>query len=165
MRSKGSAQELENRRRLAVQRVHDGYSSTAVARFLGVQPRSVQRWLAAARAQGPQGLTAKPHPGRTPKLTFDQEVAVVSWLEAPATAFGFANDLWTAPRVAHLIRQRFGVAFHPRYVNAWLTDRGVTPQKPQRVPRERDQQAIDRWLDEDWPRLKKKRPSARPISS
>jgi transposase len=61
--------------------------------------------------------------------------------------------LWTAPRVAQLIERTFGVKFHPRYLNAWLTARDIAPQKPRRQPRERDQDEIDRWIDEDWPRL------------
>src|SRR5687768_13387390 len=119
MRTKGSAQELERRRRLAVQRVHDGYSAAAVAGFLGVHLRTVRRWLAADRDDPKHGLNAKPHPGRPPKLTFDQELVALSWLYARPTSFGFATDLWTAPRIAALIAKTFGVRFHARYVNAW----------------------------------------------
>ena len=165
MRTKGSAQELERRRRLAVQRVHDGYSAAAVAGFLGVHLRTVRRWLAADRDDPKHGLNAKPHPGRPPKLTFDQELVALSWLYARPTSFGFATDLWTAPRIAALIAKTFGVRFHARYVNAWLTERGVTPQKPRRQPRERDQAEIDRWLAEDWRRIKKKPSKSWPTSS
>src|SRR5439155_12167202 len=165
MRTKGSAQELERRRRLAVQRVHDGYTAVEVARFLGVHLRTVRSWLAADRDDPKHGLNPKPHFGRPPKLTFDQELEVLCWLYAKPTSFGFATDLWTAPRIAQRMAKEFGVHFHPRYVNAWLTERGVTPQKPQRRPRERDQEAIDRWLAEDWQRIKKKRRRSRPISS
>jgi transposase len=165
MRSKGSAPELERRRKLAVQRVHEGYSAADVARFLGVHLRTVRRWLAADRDDPKHGLNSKPHLGRPPKLSFDQELEVLCWLYAKPTSFGFATDLWTAPRIAHLIAQKLGVHFHPRYVNAWLTERGVRPQKPQRRARERDQQAIDRWLAQDWERIKKKPTTNGPISS
>ncbi len=37
-----SAQELENRRRLAVARVNEGYAQTEVAHFLEVDVRSVR---------------------------------------------------------------------------------------------------------------------------
>ena len=43
------------------------------------------------------------------------------------------------------------------YLSAWLRARGFTPQKPQRVPRERDPKASAAWLESDWPRLKKTR--------
>ena len=156
MRTKGSAAELERRRKLAVQRVHEGYPAAEVARFLGVHLRSVRRWLAAERDEPRHGLNAKFHRGRPPKLTFEQELAVLSWLYAKPTSYGFATDLWTAPRLAHLIEKKLGVHLHPRYVNAWLRERGVTPQKPQRQAQERDPQEIERWLAQDWERIKKK---------
>jgi len=43
MRTEGSAVVLEYRRRLAVQRVEDGYSIEDVADFLGVDRRTVRR--------------------------------------------------------------------------------------------------------------------------
>ena len=86
----------------------------------------------------------------------DQGQVALGWLTKPATEFGFATELWTAPRVAKLIEKEFGVAYHPRYLNEWLTARGITPQKPRRVPRERDQAEIDRWVAEELPRIKKK---------
>jgi transposase len=165
MRSKGSAQELENRRKLAVRRIHEGYAPDDVAAFLGVHPRTLWRWLARDRDDPKHGLNAKPHRGRPPKLTFDQDLEVLSWFYYSPTSFGFPTDLWTAARVAHLIEQKLGVRFHPRYVSAWLAERGITPQKPRRQPRERDQEEIDRWLREDWARLEKKLSSKAPTSS
>src|SRR6516225_1476804 len=102
MRTKGSAPELERRRRLAVQRIQEGYRPIDVARFLGVHPKSVLRWCARFRDDGRHGLAARPHRGRPPKLTFDQELEVLTWFYARPTAYGFATDLWTAPRIAQL---------------------------------------------------------------
>ena len=59
----------ERRRCLAVQRLQEGYSADEVADVLGVDPRSVRRWAAAFRDQGPRGLAARPVPGRPGKLT------------------------------------------------------------------------------------------------
>lgn len=160
-----SAQELENRRRLAVARVAEGYAQTEVARFLGVNVRSVRRWVAAHRLEGEAGLAASTAPGQAPKLTPGQTEVVLGWLAKPATDFGFATELWTAPRVAGLIERSFGVAYHPRYLNEWLTARGITPQKPRRVPRERDQAEIDRWVAEELPRIKKRPRRTGPTSS
>jgi transposase len=165
MRTKGSAQELENRRRLAVARVHDGYTQAEVARFLGVHPRTVGRWVAAHRAGGDAGLAPKPHPGPTPRLTPEQERAVLGWFDKDPTEFGFPTSLWTAPRLAQLIARTFGVHYHPRYLNAWLAARRITPQKPERRARERDPERIARWLKHDWPRIKKKRAASVPMSS
>lgn len=154
MRPKGTANELANRRRLAVRRVREGYSVAEVAAFLGVSQRSVFRWLAAARDCGDRaGLNPYPHPGPRPRLDLAQQCQVIDWLDEPPSAHGFANELWTAPRVASLIERRFGVRYHPRYLNEWLTARGVRPLKPRRRAREQDPQEVRRWLSEDWATL------------
>src|SRR5215216_3017865 len=109
MRSTGSPEVLEYRRRLAVQRVCEGYSSQEVAEFLGVDPSSVRRWVAAFRCQGGAGLAAKPVPGRPPKLTAAQEKVVLRWLGDNPSDHGFATELWTAGRLAGLIEQEWGI--------------------------------------------------------
>jgi transposase len=155
--------ELERRRFLAVQRVNQGYTQVEVAAFLGVTPRSVRRWMHAWRDGSWSALKAKGRSGRPPHLTSEQTTTVLGWFRQNPTAFGFTTELWTARRVAQLIQQRFGVSFNHRYLSAWLTDRAITPQKPQRRARERDQERIDRWVAEDWPRILKKGLNAGPM--
>jgi transposase len=142
---------------LAVQQVLDGYTTQEVGEFLGVDPRSVRRWVAAYRQGGGPGLLARPASGRPPKLTLTQEKIVRRWLAASPTEHGFDTELWTAPRIGRLIGDEFGVRMNARYLSAWLRDRGFTPQKPERIPRERDPEAIAAWLESDWPRIKKRR--------
>lgn len=148
---------MEYRRCLAVRRVSEGYTAAEVADFLGIDPSSVRRWVAASRRQGSAGLAARAVPGRPAKLTPAQGKIVLRWLSDDPTEHGFATELWTARRLALLIEQEWGVHFNPDYLGAWLRLRGYTPQKPRRVPRERDDGAIARWLACDWPRIKKRR--------
>lgn len=157
MRPAGSPDVLEYRRRLAVQRVHDGYPIPEVADFLGVDPSSVRRWVASFRHHGDQALAARPVPGRPSKLTTTQEKIVCRWLADNPTAHGFATELWTAPYLAQLIAEEWGIHFHPDYLGTWLRQRGYTPQKPWRKPRECDDEAIAAWLAHDWTRIKKTR--------
>ncbi len=164
MRTEGSPNELERRRRLAVQRVLEGYSTQEVADFLDVDPSSVRRWVAAFRCQGTDGLVARPVSGRPPKLTLLQEKIIRRWLCDSPTEHGFDTGLWTAPRLGQLIHEEFGARLNPRYLSAWLRERGFTPQKPERVPRERDPEAIAAWLESDWPRIKKRRGGRGPRS-
>jgi transposase len=165
MRSNGTAKELEARRRLAVQRVEDGWSQREVAAFLGVHPVTVAKWMARFRAGGEDGLTAKPTPGRPRFLTADQEKQVLGWLADPPTKHGFRTDLWTARRVAELIRTRLQVAFHPHYLREWLRKRNYTPQKPARRAKQQNPAEVDRWLREEWPRIEKKSKPTTPTSS
>ena len=165
MRSPGSSDELERRRQLAVQRVLEGYPIEEVADFLGVHRTTVSRWMAAFRTGGTPGLAARPAAGRPPKLTHAQEKIVRRWLADKPTEHGFSTDLWTGPRVAHMIRREFGIEVNPKYLTVWLRRRGFTPQKPRRVPRQRDPEVIAAWLASDWPRIKKKPGGSTPASS
>ena len=136
MRTRGSPEELEHRRQLAVRRSLEGYSADEIAEFLDVAPRTVWRWLASFREAGFEGLSARPVSGRPPKLTTTQEKVVRRWLTENPTTHGSATELWTGPRLAQLIRQEFGIRLNPRYLCTWMRARGFTPQKPQRVARE-----------------------------
>ena len=155
----------EVRRRLAVTRVSEGWSPADTAAFLGVHVETVRKWVRAHKAGGDGGLVGKPHPGRPPFLTPTQQAEVLGWLTRKPTALGFATDLWTAARVAHLIKERFGVAYHPSYLREWLTKRRHSPQKPARRAKQRNPVALDRWLQDDYPALQKKSPRSRRTSS
>jgi transposase len=72
-----------------------------------------------------------------------------------ALAAGFDTDLWTCPRVAELIKRRFGVEYHVDHIGRLLHGLGWTPQKPAARAVERDEGEIRRWIKEDWPRVKK----------
>ena len=156
MRLPGSPAEFERRRRLAVRRLQTGYSVAQVAAFLEVDPSSVRRWRQAFARQGKRALRARHGAGRPPKLSATQEKIVRRWLRSPASEHGFATELWTGARLALLLWEEFGLRLNPTYLSVWLRARGLTPQKPARVPRERDPQAIAHWLEADWPRIKKK---------
>jgi len=156
--------EMEARRRLAVEKVNAGWPQSEVADFLGVHPVTVAKWAANYRAAGDAGLAAKPTPGRPRLLTPAQEAEVRSWLEGRPSEFGFRTDLWTAARVAQLIKQQFGVTYHPNYLREWLARRGHSPQKPMRRAKQRDPVEIDRWLREDYPEVKKKSKRGGPTS-
>ena len=134
----------------------NGQTQAAVAKTLGVHAVTVAKWMARRRAEGEAGLAAKPTLGRPRFLTAQQDLQVRAWLAQKPTAHGFPTDLWTARRVAELIRRNFGVAFHPNYLREWLTRRGYSPQRPTRRVRQRNEEAIIHWVANDWPRIQKK---------
>src|SRR5215469_3014432 len=152
MRPKGTSAELERRRRRAVELVEQGESPTVVARILGVRPASLHRWR--RMAQKPHGLDAKPIPGRPRQLSDYHLRKLERLLRQGAKKHGWPNDLWTASRVARLLRERFGVSFHPEHVRKILKRRlGWTSQKPRRKPRERNDKEVERWKGDELPRI------------
>ena len=80
-----------------------------------------------------------------------------------AQANGFDTDLWTLERVAVVFTQLTGVRHHPGHVWVILRHRlGWTLQRPERRASERDEDAITRWVQQEWPRIKKGQPRNRP---
>ncbi|MEW5807184.1 MAG: helix-turn-helix domain-containing protein, partial [Acidobacteriota bacterium] len=73
MRPQGTPQQLEKRRRQAIQLLKQGKHLSAVARHLGASRSSVSRWYQAYQKNGPDGLRPKPIPGRPPKLSQAQK--------------------------------------------------------------------------------------------
>src|SRR2546430_16377368 len=69
MRPKGTAVELERRRRRAMRLLESGHSLATVARMVGAAFSAVWRWRGAGRRHGPASLGPKPPPGRPPQLT------------------------------------------------------------------------------------------------
>ena len=155
MRPPGSAKALERRRRRAVSLLDEGYTQAEVARSVKASESSVHRWRRMARRK--DGLAAKPPSGRKRRLTAAQHRRLERMLGKGARAHGWANDLWTAPRVTELIRREFGVEYHVDHVYRLLVQQlGWSSQKPERRARERDEAAIEHWRCKEFPRIKKR---------
>jgi transposase len=122
---------------------------------VGVHLSSVKRWKVAWKKGGVEAVAAKSNPGRTPRLSASQKRQLEKILLRGPLKAGYANELWTCPRVAEVIQRLFGVRYHVDYVGTLLHKLGWSPQKPEQRARERDEEAVARWRRENLPRLKK----------
>ena len=156
MRPSGNPEVYERRRRRAIELLKNGERPVDVARILGVDRRSVRRWNAAYRQQGIRALRSRHNSGRPAKLSTETTKQLRKVLVEGAGAAGFPTDLWTCPRVATVIRKRYGVSYHVDYLPRLLRSLGFTPQKPQRRAVERNRNRIRGWKYVQWPRIKKK---------
>lgn len=155
MRPHGSPKALERRRRRAIELLNQGFQPVEVASQLGVDRRSVRRWKATYQKGGATAIRAQPAPGRPSALDEKAKARLERLLLKGAKAAGFPTDLWTCPRVAEVIGERFGVEYHVDHIGRLLRGMGWSPQKPTRRAVERDEAAIKRWAKTDWPRVKK----------
>jgi transposase len=155
MRVKGSAEELEHRRRRALDLLADGRSLREVARTIGCDPSSVMRWRDAWREGGDAALKVVAASGRPRKLTDTQLRRLVKLLLRGPLKHGYATDLWTTARVAEVIERVFGVHYDPDHVGRLLHQLGWSHQKPERRATERDEEAIEEWTRKRWPQVKK----------
>lgn len=155
MSRKGSAEELERRRLRAAALIEQGdLASGEIAERVGVSLTSVKVWKRALREGSKKALAAKPHLGPKSKLTDEQKACLAEIVREGAVATGFANDLWTTRRVREVVLREFGVEYDPDHLGRILHDLGFSPQKPQVRASQRDEEAIERWRTDDWPRIK-----------
>lgn len=144
----------EARRFRAYELAQTGWSQTAIAEALGVTQSAVSKWLTKAAA-GPEALRARKSPGRPVKLTAIQRETLVTLLTQGAEAHGFDGEVWTSARVATLIARELGVTLCDRQVRRLLHQLHWSRQQPIRRAEQRDEAAIQRWVRERWPALKK----------
>jgi transposase len=109
-----------------VRHVLAGYRQRTVARFLGVHPSVVCRWMKACRRGGDGALAGRDSGGRPRKLSRGRERQVLGWFRRSPKSFGFPTELWTAARVARVIDRKWQITFHPRYLNPWLAERRIS---------------------------------------
>jgi transposase len=129
----------------------------AVAEKVGAVPSSVVRWEQAFDRNGEGGLSAIPQAGGQARLSPADKKKLVRFLLKGPRAFGWRTELWTLSRVAVVIRREFGVRYHVSHVHRMLRALGFSAQKPERLARERDDEAIALFRKKTWPAIKKKR--------
>jgi transposase len=146
----------EWRRLRALVLKQQGWYQRDIADALGVREETVSRWLARARAAGPEALRARCSPGHPPKLSAAQKRLLPEFLWHGAEAYGFRGQVWTCARIAQVILEEFGVCYHKDHVGRLLRELQWTPQVPIKRAIQRDEQAIARWRAEVWPELQRR---------
>ena len=164
-RLKGSADLLEDRRRRALALCDKGLSLNEVGRRIQCAASSVLRWLRVRRRGGPDALRVRSSPGRPPKLEPSQRRRLVKLLLKGPIAHGYRTNLWTTARIAVLIEHEFGVHYHRDHIGRLMHSLHWSHQKPECHAVERDEQAIERWKQKDWRRVKKTLRGWAPTSS
>jgi len=131
-----------------------GWKQRHIANALDVTEGAVSQWVAKARSHGPAALLARHHPGPAAKLESDQMRLIPDFLGHGAEAYGFRGEVWTCARIAKVIEEEFGVSYHKGHVSRLLKELDWTPQMPIARAIQRNEQEIERWRVEVWPRLK-----------
>jgi transposase len=147
---------MEKRRLKAVALFEKGLGPSEVARRLKVRRQSAHLWQVLWKKAGRSGLKSKGSAGCKSRLTPQQEAELTQAILDGATAAGHDTAVWTLPRIADLIRQRYQVAYHPGHVWHLLGRLGFSCQQPTRRAIERSAKEVNHWHHHRWPGLKKK---------
>jgi transposase len=152
-----SPQDWREGRRMRAWELHEqGWKQKAIAAALGVTEGAVSQWFKRAKTQGREVLRHQPAPGATPKLSPEQRAQLPAELSKGAEAFGFRGQVWTTARVAVMIKQQFGVSYHPAHCSRLLRSIKYSQQTPIQKATQRDEAAIQQWKNERWQELKKR---------
>ena len=157
--------QLEERRLEGARLLAEGRLSQAeVARELEVSRATISRWAEAFREGGQAALKARLAPGREPSLDREAKRRLLEDLGKGPLAWGYENHEWTLPRVAEVLWRTQRVRHHPSHLSRLLGRLGWSTQRPQARATQRDEQAIGRWLEEDFPAIQRGRESEGPPS-
>jgi len=143
---------------LAVKRVvEDGEAPSEVMKSLGLCRTSIYPWLRTFQEGGWEALVETIAHGPEPKLTEKQGQRVKRWiLGKDPRQYGFDFGLWTRRIVQALIEEKLGISLGLTAVGRLLARLDITPQKPLRRAYERDPKAVEFWLQERYPTLKRR---------
>ena len=108
--------ELERRRRRGARLLAAGQPQAEVARQVGVTRQTVKRGERLRQQGGLPALRRAVHFGRPERLSESQREELVRLLKGGSMAAGVATELWTLPRIARLIEERFSVSMVPSSV-------------------------------------------------
>lgn len=150
-----SAQEALRLR--VVNAVVAGMKQVEAVRVFGVSRPSICNWMSRYRHGGLRTLAAKTkgRPKSSSLLAGWQAAQVVrSITDRTPDQVKLPFVLWTREAVAALIEKRFDVRVSVWTVGRWLKSWGFSPQKPIRRAWEQNPVKVERWLKEEYPRVR-----------
>jgi len=155
-----TAQERARREQVrlaAAELIEAGASDREVARRFRVSRMSVNRWRRSLAAGGRAALASKGAGGARCKLTPAQLGELEAVLDAGPAAWGWEDQCWTLARIGELVWRQFGVEYTLAGLDLLLHRLGWSVQVPARRAAERDELAIARWREVEWPVIKGRR--------
>jgi transposase len=152
-----TAEERARRERLrlaAAEWIEEGASDREVAARFRVTRMSANRWRRALAAGGRPALASKGAGGARCRLGPTQLTELQDLLDAGPAAWGWDDQCWTLPRIAALVRTRFGVDYTLPGLDLLLHRLGWSVQVPARRATERNDEQITAWREQTWPEIK-----------
>jgi len=147
----------EDLRRKAVRAVVDGMTQEEAGKLFGVTRQAIINWLKKYREGGERALRARRR-GRPKRGSLEpwQAAQIVRAIEDRCPdQLKLPFFLWTREAVGALIAKRFEIRLSVWTVGRYLAQWGFTPQKPIRRAFEQDEEKVQRWLQEEYPEIRK----------
>ena len=116
----------QSSRLLSLAAVLDGMSREDAARIGGMDRQTLRDWVHRFNASGPDGLTDAWYGGPQPRLSRAQKAELAEIVETGPDASVDGVVRWRRVDLQKVIKERFGVDYHERYVGTLLKELGFS---------------------------------------
>ena len=152
-----SIKTQEYLRQQAIHLHQQGKTFLEIAEFLGVHRNTVSHWWRLYQVDGELALSQELR-GRLQSegrhLSAEQELELQELILATFPhELEIDSALWTRRAVQQLIEDHCGLKMPIRTVGSYLQRWGFTPQKPLKRAYEQDPNAVQQWIDVEYPAL------------
>ena len=154
---KQSREVLHERRKQVIRLNHQGVGVMQIATQTGLSWGAVNTALRLYESGGAAALKPKVRGkkmGKGRSLSAEQELEIQRTIcdrRPEQLKMDFA--LWSRPAVMLLIEQEYGIKLSVRAVGNYLSRWGFTPQRPIKKAYEQRPEAVQTWLDEQYPAI------------
>lgn len=154
-----SEQERLAFRKQAIRLINSGKSKGEVSEIIGVRAGTISIWWREYKEKGLKGHISKKKGVKSEDkklLSTEQEKAVQKMIiDKMPEQLKLDYALWTRKAITELIEREFGIIIAVRTMGDYLRKWGFTPQKPKKMAYEQCPKKVQKWLDEEYPEIKK----------
>lgn len=149
-----SRETLENYRFQAIKLRKKGWKVKKIAEAFDLNEKSVSRWFVKVNKFGEKSLKSTKAKGNAPKLSEQEIFQIIEWLKEDARVFKFPTPLWTCKQVQYMIKSNLKKSISIPSLWEVLRKLKLSPQKPRKIALEKNQRLANKWLKEEWPKIK-----------
>ena len=124
-----------------------------IAHSFGVTRQVVYRWINKSKKDGKRSLKSTKSPGPDFHLTESQVNKLLTFLRKPASELDYSTDLWSGPRILHLIKHKFKIEYHPKHMPRLMKNLGLELKFPERRALEQDPAELRKWKNHRFPEI------------
>ena len=122
--AKRSKDNSQSRRLLSLAAVLDGMNRTDAARIGGMDRQTLRDWVHRFNQLGPDGLLDRHAGGVEPRLSAERKAELAALVEAGPDRARDGVVRWRRVDLQRVIKERFDIDFHERYVGTILKQLG-----------------------------------------
>jgi transposase len=144
----------------AITLINSGKKQSEIARLYGIRPSTVSSWVKAYKLHGNKGLKEQLRGVKSEDkklLSNQQEIEIQNMItDVMPDQLKLDYALWTRKAVKELVKREFNIDLAVNTMGDYLRKWGFSPQKPKKLAYEQCPKKVQKWLDEEYPVIKKR---------